>query len=221
MRPLLLINRRCRGCWKRHLHLCGGRHVLHCHFNQLIHDSIEIVRLFVDLQLHVRGSSSLQDCMNVVNLFSRSQLINYVVDKLQQLQNQTPDRNFRLLAKIDHFAVESITNGAPLVFLNQHTSIQSEPKVLVDKRIQLRDNRLEKSSNGKRIVDARGNVTNAELQRWEKRMRANVPPDLFAVVDATRLHKEINVSLKSGVGVEVIWNISSGKLFEDLCAVRL
>ena len=57
--------------------------VFHSHFNQIIDDSLEIVCFTINLELPVRGSATLQNRMHVFDLFSRSQLINYIVNKFE------------------------------------------------------------------------------------------------------------------------------------------
>src|SRR5687768_18408852 len=51
-------------------------------------------------------------------------------------------------------------------------------------------------------------------------MRTNVPPDLLSVVNATRPHEEIHVSLKVAVRIKVIGNVGVGKLFENFRTIR-
>src|SRR6185295_17829910 len=129
-------------------------------------------------------------------------------------------RYFRLFTEVNQLPFESPAHRAPLVLLNQHAPVQTETKILIDQLIQLRDNRLKQRRNRKRVVDARGNITNTKFERREVWMRSNVPPDLFAVVDTAGLNQQIDVALERTVRIEVIGNVGARKLFEDFCAIR-
>src|SRR5215213_1112104 len=51
-------------------------------------------------------------------------------------------------------------------------------------------------------------------------MRPDVPPDFLPVVDAACSDQQIDVTLEIAVRVEVIRNVSTRELFEDLGAIR-
>src|SRR6185503_13884791 len=115
------------------------------------------------------------------------QRIEHVVNNVEQLQNQVAHRHFLLLTEIDHLAVETPTHCAPLVFLNQHAPVKAETEVLFNQHVELRDDRLKQRGDGNRIVNARGDVADSKFKGGEKWMRANIPPNLFAVIDTLRL----------------------------------
>ena len=50
-------------------------------------------------------------------------------------------------------------------------------------------------------------------------MRPNIPPNLLPVVDAPCLNQQIDIAHKTGVGVEMVGDVSAGKLFEDFAPV--
>src|SRR5205085_2779055 len=125
--------------------------------------------------------------MNMLDLFARAEIIDDIVNEIQQLANQIDHGNFFVLAKVDHLALQPVTHGAPFVFLNQHPAIQTKAKISIHELVEFGDNSLKQRGDGDSIVNACRNVADAKLQSWEKRMRAAVPPDLFAVVDATGL----------------------------------
>src|ERR1044071_3258608 len=129
------------------------------------------------------------------------------------------DRYFRLLTEVNQLSFESPSHSAPLVLLHQHTPVQTEPEILVDQLIQLRDNRLKQRRNRERVVDARRNITNTKFKCREIWMRSNVPPDLLSVIDTFGLDQQIDVALERAVRIEVIRNIGTRKLFEDFCAI--
>src|SRR5712664_2597347 len=160
-------------------HINVGRNVFERQFHQAIDHGFQIVGLFVDTQLVVGGGAAIEDRVNVLDLFPRAEIVEHVVDKLQQLANQIFGGNFLLFAKIDHHAVQTVTHGAPLVLLNQHAPVETKAKVLLDQAGEFGDDGLEQSGDGDSVVDARGNVADAKLQRREKRMRPAIPPDLL------------------------------------------
>src|SRR5207302_10374367 len=131
-----------------------------------------------------------------LDFFARVELVNDVVNKIQQLANQIDHRHFLILAKVDHLALQTITHGSPFVFLNQHPAIQPEAEIPVHQLIELGDDCLEQRRNGDRVVDASRNVTDAKLEGWKERMRAAVPPNLFAVIDTAGLYQQINIAFK-------------------------
>src|SRR6267143_666176 len=73
-----------------------------------------------------------QDRVNVLHFFARPEVVQYVVDKVQQLENQIARWHFFLLAKVDHLAVEPPTHRTPFILLNQHAPIEAKAQVLVD-----------------------------------------------------------------------------------------
>src|SRR5205814_9570920 len=125
--------------------------------------------------------------MYMLDLFPRAEFIDDIINEIQQLANQIDHGHFFVLAKVDHLALQPITHGAPFDFLNQHPAIQTKAKISIHEQVECGDNSLKQRGNGDGIVNARRNVADAKLQSWEERMRATVPPDLFAVVDAARL----------------------------------
>src|SRR5207244_8888962 len=156
------------------------------------------------------------DGVDVFDFFARAEIVHHVVDEIQQLANQILRRNFLLLAEINHLPVEAPAHGAPLVFLNQHAAIEPEAEILIDQFVEFGDDGLEERSDSDCVVNARGNVADAKLERGKERMRPGITPNLFAVVDAAGLDQQIDVSLKPGIGIEVIGNVSALKLIKDI-----
>jgi hypothetical protein len=59
------------------------RNILHRHFNQAIHDSFDVARLAPDSKLVIGRSAAFKDGVDVSDLFSRAQVVNNIVNKLQ------------------------------------------------------------------------------------------------------------------------------------------
>src|SRR5437764_6513641 len=125
--------------------------------------------------------------MYMLDLLTRAEFIDDIINEIQQLANQIDHGHFFVLAKVDHLALQSITHGAPLVFLNQHPAIQTKAKVSIHELVEFGDNSLKQRGNRDGVVNTRRNVADAKFQGWEERMGTAVPPNLFAVVDAARL----------------------------------
>ena len=68
--------------------------------------------------------------------------------------------------------------------------------------MQLDHDRLDHGGQRDRVVDARLGIADAELERVEKRMEPDVPPDLFRVVDAVGLDQELQIILILGEALE-------------------
>jgi hypothetical protein len=68
---------------------------------------------------------------------------------------------------------------------------------------------------------AEGNVADADLDGVEERVRADVPPDFFCVVDGVGFDEEVYVAFEFGVAGEAVGEVGAGKVFEDLGAVAL
>src|SRR6266516_2281114 len=61
---------------------------------------------------------------------------------------------------------------------------------------QFGNERLAQCSNGKSIINSGRHITNTKLNSLKKWMRANVPPDLLAVIYASRLHKALHIAVE-------------------------
>src|SRR5258705_7231948 len=114
--------------------------------------------------------------MNVRNLLTRTQLVNYVINEFKQFQDEFAGREFYLLTKIDQLAFQTITDCTPFILLNQHTAIQAESKILVDQAIEFRNDGLKQGGDRKSVIHSCRNIANAKLERREIWMRPDVPP---------------------------------------------
>src|SRR5215207_1069488 len=102
--------------------------------------------------------------MNVFDFFSRTQIVEDIIDKIYQLADQILYGHFFLLAKIEEFAVEAVADRPPFVLLNQPTMIQAETEVFLYQHGELGDDRLEQSRDGDSVVDPGRDVTDPEFK---------------------------------------------------------
>src|SRR6185295_5621148 len=115
----------------------------------------------------------------ILELLAASEIVNNIINKIEQLQNQIPNRHFGLLSKVYQLAIKPPPNRPPFVFLNQRTSVESETHVHTVELRKFRHDCLDQCRQRYHFIDARWNVANTKLQRRKLRMRSNVPPDLL------------------------------------------
>ena len=78
---------------------------------------------------------------------------------------QLARRQLLLLAEVDQLAVEPVAHRAPLVLLDQRRGVDAERQVVAPQLPDLRDDRLEDRRDADRLLDARADVADAELER--------------------------------------------------------
>src|SRR5262249_44620467 len=138
-------------------------------------------------QLLIGARALTQHRVDVPHGLAALQLIDHIVHELQKLDGQLAHRNFRALAKVDQLAVNSPTSGTPLVFLDECSPIEPESQVARIELMQLHDDGLRKPAKHHRRLWPSRDITNAEFQRSEGRVRTHVPPDLFRIIDTMQL----------------------------------
>ena len=87
--------------------------------------------------------------------------------------------------------------------------------------VELDRHGLEERGEGDRLLDPHRHVADAELEGVEERVRADVPPDLLAVVDAVGLDQQLDVVVVLGEAAEVVRDAGAREAVEDHAAVRL
>ncbi len=84
---------------------------------------------------------------------------------------------------------------------------------------ELRDDRLDQRGNRECIVDAGLRIADPDFEGVEKRMEANVPPDLFCIIDAARFHEQPQVFIIFSETFKGVRNAGAREAFEHLQAV--
>src|SRR6266545_3916774 len=151
----------------------------------VVHDLLEIsARRLVDAQLSVGAGAVVQDPLDACDFLPRAELVDHVVHELEHFARELAKRNFLLLAEVDQLALDAIADGAPLVFEDQGATVAAPPDVLRAQLVELDADRLDQRGDRHGLVHAHRDVADAKLDRLEEGVRADVPPDLLAVVDA-------------------------------------
>src|SRR6266498_2920744 len=154
----------------------------------VIHDLLQVApRLVENAQLAVRSRAVLQDPVYPLDLLAGAQLVHDVVHELEHLSREVAEGHLDFLAAIDQFPVDSPAARAPLVLEDQRAAVTPPAQVLDTQFVELHADRLDQRRDRYRLVHAHRNVADAELDRLEEGVRAEIPPDLLAVVDAVRL----------------------------------
>src|SRR5258707_8747617 len=81
--------------------------------------------------------------------------------------------------------------------------------------MQLDDEGLGERGDGHSFFDFGGDIAHAELERAERRMRAHVPPDFFAAVDAVELNEEAEKIFVGAPGFELLGNAGARETAKD------
>lgn len=106
------------------------RHVFHRILDQHIDDGVEIAAgFFKNLQLLVGGGTSFEHRVDVLDLFSRIQRVNHLINEIKQLADEVLHRNFFLLAEVEQLAVKAVADRPPLVFEDKAAMVDAEPEV--------------------------------------------------------------------------------------------
>src|SRR5438045_7050824 len=115
----------------------------------------------------------------------RTEFVYFSGNEFEHLVEQLALVHFALASEIDQFAVKSVAAGAPAIFVDQAARILSESNILLTQLVQFDNDRLHHCRQRDRVFHPRLRVADAKLDRVEKRMQSDVPPDLFRVIDAT------------------------------------
>src|SRR5438105_1888097 len=152
-----------------------------------LHDGAQIARVAVHVHLTLGAGAVGENPLHVFDLAPAPQIADDVVDELEQLEREIAHRHLAPLAEVDQLAVDPPARGAPFVLLDERAVVAAEAEVPLAEPVQLHDDRLRERRDRNRRARRRRHVANAELERAEGGMRAQIPPDLLGVVDAVEL----------------------------------
>ena len=116
-------------------------------------------------------------------------------------------------------AVEAVADGAEFVFHQERPRVLAEVLIGGMEAVEIGCGGLDERGDGDGFFSAERDVAGADFDGVEERMRANVPPDFFGVVDAVGAHKQADVVFKFGVAGEGVGDTGTWKILKDFGAV--
>ena len=194
---------------------------LDCLGADVIHYSANVPCFQPHIALAIGASAALHDCVDVFALFPRSEIVDDIINKVEQFQDELGGIDFLFAAEVDHLALNAISRGTPLVLHDECATIRAEPKILRAKLVQLCGDGLHECRQANRLVGAHRDIADADFEGWEYRMRAHIPPDLAPSVDAASLDKKLDEVLKLAVVGKTIGDIRTRIAIEYLRAEAL
>src|SRR5688572_28392236 len=189
--------------------------------DDVLHDRLQITGLAIDRELPIGAGPFREDGMDVVDRLAAAELVDDVVEELAQLDRELPHRHFGAFAEVDQLAVDPPPRRPPLVLLDERPAVQPESLVPGVELVQLDHDGLAQGGDHHRRFRLGGDVADPEFERAERRMRADVPPDLLGVVDASEVDEQLHVLFVLAPGFEVIGHAGARKAPEYGGAVRL
>ena len=114
---------------------------------------------------------------------------------------QVAQGDFLLLAEVDELAVEAVADGAEFVFHEQRAGVLAEVLVGLVELVEIGRGGLDEGGDGDGFFGAERDVAGADFDGVEEGMGADVPPDLFGVVDAVGADQQVDVVFELGVAV--------------------
>src|ERR1044071_10074383 len=95
-----------------------------------VDDVAQVVALLVRGELAVGAGAAAPDLAGVVDLVARSEAVDDVVDELEQLVEQLPERHLGALAEVDELPVDAEARRARLVLIQQRAAVEAPSHVL-------------------------------------------------------------------------------------------
>src|SRR5216684_5789698 len=181
----------------------------------MFHDGAQVAGLLVDAKLALGAGALVENGVHVLDGAAAAEVVDHVVDEGEQLDGKVAHGHFGLLAEIDELAFDAVASGAPLVFFDEGAAVNAEAHVAGVEAMQLDDEGLGERGDGHSFFDFGGDIAHAELERAERRMRAHVPPDFFAAVDAVELNEEAEKIFVGAPGFELFGNAGAREAAED------
>ena len=99
--------------------------------------------------------------------------------------------------------------------------VDAKSKVVINKAVQLADDRLKQRRYRDRVIDPCRDVAYAELKGREFVMRPHIPPDLRPILNAVHMDQKVEIGLVLCVGFKMIGHFRSWEFLEDFRSVRL
>src|SRR6267142_3406089 len=187
----------------------------------LVDDRVEVAALRVRRDLTVGARALARDRLEIADLAPRSQRIDDVIDELQELDRELAHRDLLGLAEVDQLCIHAAAHRAPLVLLDELRRVLAEANVALAQHEELCADRLDQRGDAEGLLDLCGRVADPELDRRVEGVRAQVPPDLLAVVDALRAYEELDVVLELVIRGELRRDAGTWEALPDDLAIRL
>src|SRR5260370_2953341 len=186
----------------------------------MLHDGAQVAGLLVDAKLALGASALVENGVHVFNGAAAAEFVHDVIDKGEQLDGEVEHGHFRFLAEIDELAFDAVARGAPLVLFDEGAAVEAEAQVAGVEAVQVDDDGLGERSDGHGFFDFGGDIAHAEFESAEGGMRADVPPDLLAAVDAVELDKKVEKIFVGAPGFELLGNAGARETAKDSGAER-
>src|SRR5579859_28305 len=187
----------------------------------MLHDGAQIAGLLEDPELALGTGALVENGVHVFDGAAAAEFVDHVVDEFEQFDGEVAHGYFSLFAEVDQFAFDAVTRGAPLIFLNKRSAVDAEAHVAGVQAVQLDNDGLGERGDGHGFLDFGGDIAHPEFEGAEGGMRANVPPDFFAAVDAVELDQKVQEVFVSAPGFELLGNTGAREAAEDGGAERL
>ena len=183
--------------------------------NQVPDDSLKIAGLLIDAQLALGAGAVFQNGMDIFDRTAAAEIVHDIIDKIEKLESELAHGNFGLFAEVDEFTLDAVAGSAPFVFFNQGAAVETVALVAFVKAVELHDDGLRESGDRDSFFDFGGDVEHTEFESAEHGVRADVPPDFFAVVDAIQLDEEIDEIFVGAPRLELLGNAGAREAAED------
>src|SRR5713226_178660 len=181
----------------------------------MLHDGAQIAGLQVDAKLALGAGALVENGVHVLDGAAAAEVVDHVVDEGEQLDGKVAHRHFGFLAEIDELAFDAVASGAPLVFFDEGAAVNAKAHVGGVEAMELDDDGLCQCGDGNSLLYLGGDIAHAELKGAERGVRADVPPDFLAAVDAVELDEEAEEIFVGAPGFELLGDASAREAAKD------
>src|ERR1700722_59450 len=179
------------------------------------YDRPQIAGLLIDAQLALGARAVFENGVNVFDGAAASQIVDDIIDEFKEFERKFAHGNFGLFTEIDQLSFDAVAGGAPFIFFDQSTAVETITLISLVEGVQLHDNGLRERRDGYGLFDLGGHVKHAEFKSAKRGVRANVPPDFFPIIDAIQFHQKIYVVFVSAPGLELFRYAGAGETAKD------